>query len=40
MKITIIYDNTVWQKGLKADWGFACHPKKYIEGGAGKIIEI
>ncbi len=24
MKITIIYDNTVWQKGLKADWGFAC----------------
>lgn len=23
MKITIIYDNTVWGEGLKADWGFA-----------------
>lgn len=23
MKITIIYDNTVYQKGLQADWGFA-----------------
>jgi 7,8-dihydropterin-6-yl-methyl-4-(beta-D-ribofuranosyl)aminobenzene 5'-phosphate synthase len=24
MKITIIYDNTVWQRGLEADWGFSC----------------
>lgn len=24
MKITIIYDNEVWKKGLKADWGFSC----------------
>ncbi len=24
MKITIIYDNTVHQKGLKSDWGFSC----------------
>jgi 7,8-dihydropterin-6-yl-methyl-4-(beta-D-ribofuranosyl)aminobenzene 5'-phosphate synthase len=24
MKITIIYDNEVYKKGLKADWGFSC----------------
>lgn len=24
MRITLIYDNDVWQKGLEADWGFAC----------------
>lgn len=24
MKITITYDNTVYQKGLKSDWGFSC----------------
>ena len=24
MKITIIYDNTVFKKGLIADWGFSC----------------
>ncbi len=24
MKFTIIYDNKVWKKGLKADWGFSC----------------
>ncbi|MBN2612451.1 MAG: MBL fold metallo-hydrolase [Bacteroidales bacterium] len=24
MKITILYDNTVFQKGLKPDWGFSC----------------
>ena len=24
MKITFIYDNTVYQKDLKADWGFSC----------------
>ena len=24
MKITIIYDNTVFQRGLKSDWGFSC----------------
>lgn len=24
MKITIIYDNTVYQKGLKSNWGFSC----------------
>jgi 7,8-dihydropterin-6-yl-methyl-4-(beta-D-ribofuranosyl)aminobenzene 5'-phosphate synthase len=23
-RITIIYDNTAWQKSLPADWGFAC----------------
>ena len=24
MKITILYDNTVFQRGLKSDWGFSC----------------
>ncbi len=24
MKITIVYDNTVYQRGLKSDWGFSC----------------
>jgi 7,8-dihydropterin-6-yl-methyl-4-(beta-D-ribofuranosyl)aminobenzene 5'-phosphate synthase len=24
LKITILYDNTVFQSGLRADWGFAC----------------
>lgn len=24
MKVTIIYDNTVFKSGLKADWGFSC----------------
>ena len=24
MKITIVYDNVVYKKGLQADWGFSC----------------
>ncbi|MFP3974991.1 MAG: MBL fold metallo-hydrolase [Dehalococcoidia bacterium] len=24
MKISLIYDNEVWVKGLESDWGFAC----------------
>jgi 7,8-dihydropterin-6-yl-methyl-4-(beta-D-ribofuranosyl)aminobenzene 5'-phosphate synthase len=24
MKITIVYDNEVYKKGLKSDWGFSC----------------
>ena len=24
MKVTIIYDNTVYKEGLRADWGFSC----------------
>ncbi len=24
LKITILYDNTAWDKSLAADWGFAC----------------
>jgi 7,8-dihydropterin-6-yl-methyl-4-(beta-D-ribofuranosyl)aminobenzene 5'-phosphate synthase len=24
MKITILYDNTVYKQGLKSDWGFSC----------------
>jgi len=29
MKITIIYDNTVFQRGLKSDWGFSCLVEVY-----------
>ena len=29
MKITIIYDNTVFQQGLKSDWGFSCFVEVY-----------
>ena len=29
MKITIIFDNDVWQKGLKAAWGFSCLVEAY-----------
>ena len=45
MKITIIYDNTVHQKGLKSDWGFSCFveventPKILFDTGtSGKIL--
>lgn len=24
MKVTIVYDNTVYQRGLKSNWGFSC----------------
>jgi len=24
VKVTIIYDNTAWDKNLKSDWGFSC----------------
>jgi 7,8-dihydropterin-6-yl-methyl-4-(beta-D-ribofuranosyl)aminobenzene 5'-phosphate synthase len=34
MKITIIYDNTVWDKTLKSDWGFSC----LVEAFGKKII--
>jgi len=45
MKITIIYDNTVYKQGLKSDWGFACYveaenaPQILFDTGAnGKIL--
>ena len=33
MKITIIYDNTAWDKNLTCDWGFSCLVEAH-----GKII--
>jgi 7,8-dihydropterin-6-yl-methyl-4-(beta-D-ribofuranosyl)aminobenzene 5'-phosphate synthase len=24
VKLTIVYDNEVFQKGLRSDWGFSC----------------
>jgi len=45
MKITILYDNTVHQKGLTSDWGFSCFveventPKILFDIGTnGKIL--
>jgi 7,8-dihydropterin-6-yl-methyl-4-(beta-D-ribofuranosyl)aminobenzene 5'-phosphate synthase len=29
LKITIIYDNEAWNKGLQADWGFSCLVQAY-----------
>ncbi|MBW2739319.1 MAG: hypothetical protein JRE64_10840 [Deltaproteobacteria bacterium] len=29
MKITIIYDNTAWDKNLTPDWGFSCLVEAY-----------
>ena len=47
MKITIIYDNTSFEKNLQADWGFSClvevedTPKILFDTGAnGKILLL
>jgi 7,8-dihydropterin-6-yl-methyl-4-(beta-D-ribofuranosyl)aminobenzene 5'-phosphate synthase len=34
VKVTIIYDNTVYKKGMEADWGFSC----VIEGTEKTIL--
>ena len=42
MRTTLIYDNTVYQPGLKSGWGFSClvevedAPKILFDTGAGK----
>lgn len=45
MRITIIYDNEVWQEGLESDWGFAClveiegiPPILFDTGASGRIL--
>lgn len=44
MKATIVYDNTVFQKGLRADWGFAALIETgektilFDTGGSGSIL--
>ena len=44
MKITIIYDNTVFRKNLRADWGFAVLVETYGKkilfdtGASGSIL--
>ncbi len=45
MKITILYDNTVFQSGLKSDWGFSClvdtHNKRILfDVGANGFILL
>jgi len=47
LKITIIYDNTIFEKDLQADWGFSClvevedMPKILFDTGAnGKILLL
>ena len=45
MKVTILYDNTVWEKGLRSDWGFSCmveaHGKTILfdTGANGNILR-
>ncbi|MCK5784838.1 MAG: MBL fold metallo-hydrolase, partial [Desulfobacterales bacterium] len=34
MQITILYDNTVWDKNLVSDWGFSC----LVESNNQKIL--
>lgn len=34
VKITILYDNTVFKPGLKSDWGFSC----FVETSYGNIL--
>lgn len=46
MKITIVYDNSVYRKGLKPGWGFSClievegAPKILFDTGARKSILL
>ena len=46
MKITLIYDNTVFQEGLKSGWGFSClievedAPRILFDTGARKSILL
>jgi metal-dependent hydrolase (beta-lactamase superfamily II) len=50
MKITILYDNTLFQNNLDVICPTHCtqhiaeikalYPEKYTEGGVGKIIEL
>jgi len=46
MKITLVYDNEVYKKGLKADWGFSCFieientPKILFDTGANGSILL
>jgi len=39
MRITVIYDNTVHQAGLKADWGFSCLVETSGEGRAPILFD-
>jgi 7,8-dihydropterin-6-yl-methyl-4-(beta-D-ribofuranosyl)aminobenzene 5'-phosphate synthase len=44
MRITIIYDNVVWEPALSPDWGFAClmetagHNLLFDTGARGDIL--
>ena len=46
MKVTIIYDNTVYKEGLQADWGFSClveienTPKTLFDTGTSGTILL
>jgi 7,8-dihydropterin-6-yl-methyl-4-(beta-D-ribofuranosyl)aminobenzene 5'-phosphate synthase len=39
MRITVLYDNTVHQAGLKADWGFSCLVETAAEGRAPILFD-
>jgi 7,8-dihydropterin-6-yl-methyl-4-(beta-D-ribofuranosyl)aminobenzene 5'-phosphate synthase len=44
MRVTIIYDNVVWEPTLRSDWGFAClvetagHTLLFDTGAQGDIL--
>ena len=44
MRLTILYDNDVWEEGLRADWGFSCLVEAYGRrilfdtGASGQIL--
>ena len=39
MRITVLYDNTVHQAGLKADWGFSCLVETFGKGRAPILFD-
>jgi len=39
MRITVLYDNTVHQAGLKADWGFSCLVETFGESRAPILFD-
>ncbi len=39
MRITVLYDNTVYKEGLRADWGFSCLVEIPPQGGRKFLFD-
>jgi len=39
MRITVLYDNTVYKEGLRADWGFSCLVEIPPQGGTKILFD-